>query len=186
MSQSSHIEESILSRKIIPAIAVCAVFTMLAFGYAKENSNNFIFNEAGSTLGNSNVPAPFTAELGRNLADGLTVTATASQYPVKLIPLTLTQGAGKRRGDRVMYTISPGVHIIYAFKGNGVKEDIVFNNPSAAPSEFASQLEFDAMLEARFDAKGNVLIYGPNAILSNFIQTGDEKSAKLILMQSFA
>jgi mRNA interferase RelE/StbE len=42
-------------------------------------------------------------------------------------------------------------------------------------------LELDAMLEAHLDNKGNVLIYGPNAVLSNFIQTGDEQSAELIL-----
>jgi hypothetical protein len=42
---------------------------MLSFGYAKEESNNFIFNEAGSALGSSKAPALFTAELGRNLAD---------------------------------------------------------------------------------------------------------------------
>ena len=37
------------------------------------------------------------------------------------------------------------------------------------------------MLEARLDKKGNVAIYGPNSILSNFIQTDDEKSAELVL-----
>ena len=184
MNRLFQIAGSIICKKSVFLMVVCAVMTVVPLGYAQDNANNFVFNGKNGISNNAStgkIPASFTAELGRKLADGIEVTAAGSQYPVKFIPITMIQGVGIRKGNIITYAIAPGVHIIYTRKSNGIKEDIVFDNPSSAPSEFAFRLELDPMLEARLDKKGNVLIYGPNSVLSGFIQTGDSKSAELIM-----
>src|SRR5205814_2411987 len=42
-------------------------------------------------------------------------------------------------------------------------------------------LQLDTSLVARIDDRGNLLIYGPDDVLSGLIQTGDEKSAALVM-----
>ena len=150
------------------------------FAFAQEESvSGSIFSNVSMNMKEDSVP--FKAELGHYLSDGVTVTAAGSVYPIMLTPITLLQGTGTRSGNHIMYAVAPGVRVIYSFRGNGVKEEIVFDNPSSAPREIAFRLGMDPMLEARLDSKGNVLIYGPNSILSNYIQTGDAKSAELIM-----
>ena len=194
MRQILKISGSTFHNKNVVLMIIFFLMIMFLLGYASSNANNSTLNGMNGVNAKSDLmfyndnnessgkaPEPFSAAVGHKLADGIEVTAAGSQYPVKIIPITLPQATGIRGGNRITYSVARGVHIIYTFKRNGVKEDIVFDHPSAIPMDLAFRLELDPMLEARLDRKGNILIYGPNAILSSFIQTGDEKSAELIL-----
>ena len=194
MKRVSQIKGNRIYLKLIFFIIMYLVLSVAPFVNAGEKSNSIDFNgmirnetKSDSMFYNdthdsgSKSPVPYNAALGRNLADGFEVTAAGSQYQVKLIPITLSRGIGVRNGNRITYTAGEGIHVVYTFKSNGVKEDIIFDEPGKEPVELGFRLEIDPMLEARIDSRGNVLMYGPNTILSGFIQTGDEKSAGLIL-----
>jgi Kelch motif len=193
----------VLGEKFVHLLLICAALMIASLVYAQDDTHSFAFNGMNSMSGKSGIdgknlksdlmfyndenqgdnkgPRVFDAELGHKLSDGIKVTATRSQYAVKMIPITMSQSTGTREGNRITYALYPGVHIIYTFKGNGVKEDIIFDNPATAPAQLAFQLDLDPVLEARLDKKGNILIHGPNFVLSGFIQASDEKSAELIL-----
>lgn len=194
MKKISQIKGIIIYLNFISFMAMFLILAVVPSVSTGENANNFDINgitrnetKSDSMFYNdthdsgSRLPAPYDAALGRNLSDGFKVTASGSQYQVKLIPITLSKGMGVRNGNRISYTAGEGIHAVYTFKSNGVKEDIIFDEPGIEPVELAFRLEIDSMLEARIDLRGNVLIYGPNTVLSGFIQTGDEKSASLVL-----
>ena len=85
MNQLSQIGENILCNKLILLLVVCIVMTIMPLVYGQDNAYNFIFNGKNGISNNAKAgkaPAPFSAELGRNLADGIEVTAAGSQYPV--------------------------------------------------------------------------------------------------------
>jgi N-acetylneuraminic acid mutarotase len=155
--------------------------------HPSEDGATFLYGGPASCEGSPSeartpeAPAPYTAALARNLAGGIEVTAAGSAWPVRLFPLSLTGKSGEIAGENVEYRGARGTKVVYSFKANGVKEEIVVDRPVADEMSLDFRLEIDPMLSARLDGKGNLLIYGPDSVLGGFVQAGDEKSAELLL-----
>jgi N-acetylneuraminic acid mutarotase len=126
-------------------------------------------------------PAPYTARLAQDLSGGIEVTAADSAYPVKLVPLSWGDGSGRIMDRGLEYAAGPGIRVLYSFKGNGIKEDILLDRPLADALALDFRLDMDPVLEARLDGKGNLLVYGPDGVLGGFIRIGDDESAQRIL-----
>lgn len=122
----------------------------------------------------------YTATLHRSPEHGVEVKGANSQYAVGMVPLIAGLEKGFVSGERIAYTSSTGMTILYEFKRNGLKEDIVLNEPPSGDVTFSFALNLDSSMEAKLDGKGNILVYGPSGFLSGNIQIGDQKSADLI------
>jgi N-acetylneuraminic acid mutarotase len=123
----------------------------------------------------------FTSVLPRDPKTGIEVADAQSEYPIRMIPQITGLGDAQRIGEEIVFLGPHGLSLHYAFKKNGLKEDIVFQRPPNTESELAFALDLDPSLEVTQDGKGNVLVYGPDSVLSGQIETGDAKSAELIL-----
>ena len=92
-------------KDIVLFVVVCVVFMNAQILFAENEANNITFPEINGTNPKSDTtfyimmhlqekeqaPAAFTAAAGHKLSDGIEVTATGSQYPVKLIPITISE-----------------------------------------------------------------------------------------------
>lgn len=125
-------------------------------------------------------PSVYTATFSKEPFEGLEFAGANSEPSIKLLPLIPGLMEVQRAGKDLLYASSDGtMQLIYQFKQNGLKEDIVIPHPPASDLTLSFQMQIDG-LEAKLDNKGNVLIYGPDNILSGSIQT-DDQSAGLVM-----
>lgn len=124
----------------------------------------------------------YQATLGRCLSGGIEVSADQSDLSLKFWPVkdALFASPAIEKEGRLIYA-SKGVRYEYEFRKNGLKEDIVLEEAPSRDISLMFALRQDGNLDFRLDAKGNLLVYGPGALLSGFVQTGDDKSAELIM-----
>lgn len=134
---------------------------------------------AAPPFGNSREPS-YTAKLGVKSLD-IEVTAGGTDEPIKVLPLIPGFDKAVRLGDRISYFTTDGVRLTYEFKRNGLKEEIVLRHAAKNEMTFSYALGLGSNLGAKLDSKGNLLIYGPDNVLSGFIQTGDDRSADLVM-----
>ncbi len=146
----------------------------------RTSEDGLTFTYGGSVKAPGN-RTPYTARLGRDLSDGIEVTAAGSAYPVKLVPLSWEGGCGSIVETNLQYSVGADARVVYKFKGNGVKEDILIDRVRTDTVAFDFCIDMDPALEARLDGKGNLLIYGPDGVLAGFIQAGDDESAQRVL-----
>ncbi len=123
-------------------------------------------------------PPPYTASFSRDLCGGIEVTAAGSSCPLKLVPLSWSGAPGRIAGGDLEYEAGDGPRVIYSFKGNGVKEDIVLERLPSGTASWAFRLETGGTLDARLDRKGNLLLYGPDPVLAASVQAADDLSAQ--------
>ncbi|PWT92924.1 MAG: hypothetical protein C5B54_02695, partial [Acidobacteria bacterium] len=148
--------------------------------HLSEDAKKYIYSAPAIQAGGSHCAA-YTAELSNDNNGSLGVTANGTEMSVRLIPMMPDLGSAMRVEDTLSYSRIDGTRLTYSFKRNGVKEDVAFPKAPSKDVGLKYFVKLDPSLEGKMDAKGNLLVYGPPGALSGFVQTGDDKSAGLVL-----
>jgi len=124
----------------------------------------------------------YQARMGRYLSGGIEICADRSDMSLKFWPVrdALLTSPAAESGGRLVYA-GRDVRYEYEFKKNGLEEDIVLDAAPSKDVSLAFAFRRDGNLDFKLDAKGNLLVYGPGPALSGFVQTGDDKSAGLLI-----
>lgn len=82
-------------------------------------------------------------------------------------------GKGQLENDHLIFPLKSGPKAIYSVKGNGLKEDIVFQHaPKSGKAQFTYKLNLPDTLQARQMDNGNIGIYSADATLYGNITYG--------------
>jgi hypothetical protein len=124
--------------------------------------------------------AKYSASLGLDARDGIALTDTSNKLKISLTPKFDTQQAKQVDGHIVYPVGGADSQLVYTFRGNGLKEDIVlYSNPSDVAS-YAYNLKLPSALEARQMPDGSIGIYGGDSVLYGDISYGSDKDKSIV------
>jgi len=122
----------------------------------------------------------YDATLNENAASGISMTDVTNKLSIKLTPQFSTMTA-KKVNDHIVYPISGNDgQLVYTFKGNGLKEDIVLYGADADEASFSYKLSLAAGLEARIQSDGSIGIFGGDSALYGNVSTGSPQDKALL------
>ena len=155
--------------------------TKLLYDSAKQLFN-FSSADKNASVGSKNLTTTpsVTAELHKDLSNGVTVTDTTNNVSLTLKPL-FQHDAGKKDGNRIVYPFKNGAGwTVYTVGSTGLKEDVILTAPDSQDTKtFSYNLSLGEGLVSKLEVDGSLGIYG-NTLLSGQISTGSEADTKLL------
>jgi hypothetical protein len=137
----------------------------------------------------------YSASLSTDAKQGISLTDTTNKLSISLTPQFDTQPA-KQVDGHIVYPVSGAdSQLVYTFKGNGLKEDIVLYSSPSDEAEFSYKLRLPTDLQARLQRDGSIGIFGGESSLysnitygtdadKDLVQKAKQKQAKNTLMYS--
>lgn len=113
----------------------------------------------------------YSVELPTDSTKGITYYDNNLALSFSVVP-QFKQAAAKNVDGRVVYPLQDGLKAIYTAKTNGLKEDIILEDPSADSASFSYELKLPKELEARLTEQGGLGIYSADPSLFGTISYG--------------
>jgi CYTH domain-containing protein len=145
-------------------------------------TNEYVFNQAGKGLvnglpqnaaqsmvgpGDAKTPNPYSIDLPVDPSKGFTYYDNEMQLSFTAVP-EFQMGSAQRIADRIVYSLPGGGLVIYTVKGNGLKEDVVFEH-SVPTQTLSYRLVLPNTLESRTISGGAIGIYSADPALFEHI-----------------
>jgi hypothetical protein len=121
----------------------------------------------------------YSLDLPRDGKQGVTFHDTNLKLSFRMKP-KFEVGPGREVDGRLVYPMK-GAKAVYTTKGNGLKEDILFDKaPAGGEAAFVYDLELPKELEARLNEDGSVGVYSADpALFGNISYGNDEDQLKV-------
>ena len=124
----------------------------------------------------------YNAQLPADLSGtkGLTLTDTNSKLDITLKP-QFAVSPGQAQDGHIVYPLAgTQSQLVYSFKHNGVKEDIILYHAPGHTAEYSYALQLPAGMEARVQKDGSVGVFGGDPTLFGNISYGGDKDRTLV------
>lgn len=153
-----------------------------------RHSNGWLFNEPAESLLTKSKDSvsigdvTYTAKLPGDIlsSNGLTLTDTQSQLDIKLKPQFAVSTGQEQDGHVVYPLVGSKSQLVYSFKNNGVKEDIILYRSPGDTAAFSYSMQLPTGMEARIQHDGSVGIFGGDPTLFSNISYGSDKDKALV------
>ncbi len=137
----------------------------------------------GSTSSSAKVGGlTYTAQLPSNISSssGMVLTDAQSKLDITLKP-EFALGSAEASDGRVVYPLAgSSSKLVYSFKQDGVKEDIVLYESPGDSAEYSYDLQLPKGLEARLQQDGSIGVFGGDTNLFGNISYGSDKDKALV------
>jgi N-acetylneuraminic acid mutarotase len=159
--------------------------------------SEYVFNQAGKGSANTRLPTPspgttnhskeqaanpYSVDLPVDPSKGITYYDNGTQLSFTAVP-EFPMNPAQHIDGRIVYGLPGGGEVIYSVNGNGLKEDIVFDN-SVANQTFNYRLELPNTLQAKtVSGNGAIGIYSADPSLFGHISFGSSQD-QLQVMQA--
>lgn len=136
-----------------------------------------------SQQGDSNagtVKGAYNAAFPKDSNQGITVSDNISKIDLKLTPRFKTLSGELKDGHMIYPLAQQDAQLVYSFKYNGLKEDIILPQFTKDELSFAFDLELPSGLEARLEKSGEIGIYSADSALFGNISYGNDNDKELV------
>lgn len=132
--------------------------------------------QVGAASGKKGDKSLYGLTLPTDFSQGLSYTDANTKLSFKLVP-QFSASSGELNNGHIIYPLNGGKQAIYTFKDNGLKEDIVVQNPKQETLTYGYKLDLPKTLAAKVipDSGGDIGIYSADPALFGHISFGDSK-----------
>lgn len=126
------------------------------------------------------IKGAYNAEFPIDIREGIRITDNISKIDLTLKPRFKAYSGQQKDGYVVYPLFQQNAQMIYSFKYNGVKEDIIVPNYTKDELSFAFDLELPVGIEARLEQNGDIGIYSADSALFGNVSYGSDSDRQLV------
>jgi hypothetical protein len=153
------------------------------------SKNSWLFNQSTTpqlpvdtddsvSMGDVNYGAILPNDLASS--PGLKLSDSRSKLDISLKPKFAVDN-GQEQGGHIVYPLTGSKsQLVYSFKHNGVKEDIILYQSPGDTAEYSYSLDLPKGMEARLQNNGSVGIFGGDPTLFDNMSYGSDKDKSLV------
>ncbi len=138
-------------------------------------------SQVGTANGSDEDKSTYALSVPANFSKGVTYTDINSSLSFTMTPRFGAMD-GKLQQDRLIFPMSEGAQAVYTLKNNGLKEDILVDNPSNDTMTFSYDFKLPKTLAVKYipDGEGAIGIYAANPSLYGNITYGNDSDRQAV------